>query len=53
VSIESAQQQVQSIVALCTGGSSLDGVFRVATSVQRIMTELNGAVSEEEKSVHN
>jgi hypothetical protein len=29
-------------------GTSLDPVFRVATVVQQIVTELNGAASEEE-----
>jgi len=42
---QSAQQRRQSVVAPCIGGSSPDGVLRVASAVQKIMTELNGAVS--------
>jgi hypothetical protein len=34
-----------------TNGKSLDTIFRVATVVQQIMTELNDAVSEEDKIV--
>jgi len=34
-----------------TGGSSLNSVFRVAIAVQKIMTVLNGAMSEEDKIV--
>jgi len=38
-------------VASCTGDLPLVGVLRVSTAVQQIMTELNDAVSEEEKIV--
>jgi len=34
-----------------SGGSCLDGVFWVSPAVQQIITELNGAVSEEDKRV--
>jgi hypothetical protein len=37
--------------ASCVKSSSLDDMFRVASVVQQIMTQLNGAVSEEEKIV--
>jgi hypothetical protein len=38
-------------VASCTGDLPLVGVLRVSTAVQQIMTELNDAVSEEDKIV--
>jgi hypothetical protein len=46
---KSAQQQSQSAVAPCTGGLSLDSVFRVTRSLQKSMTDINDAVSEEDK----
>jgi hypothetical protein len=39
------------VQATCVKSSSLDDMFRVASAVQQIMTELNGAVPEEEKIV--
>jgi hypothetical protein len=50
---ETAQAQLsgQSVPAPCVTTSSLDDMFKVATVVQQIMTELNGAVSEEHKIV--
>jgi hypothetical protein len=45
------QQTGQSVQAPSVNSSSLDDMFKVATIVQQIMTELNGAVSEENKIV--
>jgi hypothetical protein len=45
------QQTGQSVQATSVKSSSLDDMFRVASAVQQIMTELNDAVSEEEKIV--
>jgi hypothetical protein len=39
------------LAAPTVNGSSVDDMFKVATVVQQIMTELNGAVSEEDKIV--
>jgi hypothetical protein len=50
VRLQSAQQQVQSVVAPCTGGLSVDNMLRVATVVQQIVTTVNAAESEEEKN---
>jgi hypothetical protein len=41
----------QSAQASNVSSASLNNMFRVATAVQQIMTELNGAVSEEDKIV--
>jgi hypothetical protein len=41
----------QLVQAPLVTGSSLDDMFKVTTVVQQIMTELNEAVSEEEKIV--
>jgi hypothetical protein len=43
------QMSGQSVQAPSVGTSSLDDMFKVAAIVQQIMTELNGAVSEEIK----
>jgi hypothetical protein len=40
------QKHSLSVYAPGTNGSSLDNIFRVATIVQQIMTQLNDAVSE-------
>jgi hypothetical protein len=45
------QKTGQSVQAPSVNSSSLDDMFKVATIVQQIMTELNGAVSEENKIV--
>jgi hypothetical protein len=45
------QNTGQSVKAPTVNSSSLDDMFKVATVVQQIMTELNGAVSEEDKIV--
>lgn len=47
---ETAKEQGQTLQAPDTDSSSLD-MFRVATVVQKIVTELNVAVSEEETTV--
>jgi hypothetical protein len=47
---QSVQLQAQSVVTPCTGDSPLD-MLRVATIVQQIVTEVNGAESEEVKIV--
>jgi hypothetical protein len=47
---QSHTQQGQTVQAPNVYSSPLDGMFKVATIVQQ-MTELNGAVSEEEKIV--
>jgi hypothetical protein len=39
------------VQATSVKSSSLDDMFKVASAVQQIMTELNDAVSEEEKIV--
>jgi hypothetical protein len=41
----------QSVQTSSVNSVSLDGMFKVATVVQQIMTELNGAVLEEGKIV--
>jgi hypothetical protein len=41
----------QSVQAPLLNSQSLDNMLRVVTSVQQIMTEVNGAMSEEEKIV--
>jgi hypothetical protein len=46
-----AQAIGQSVQASSATTSSLDDMFKVAVIVQQIMTELNGAVSEENKIV--
>jgi hypothetical protein len=48
---QSAQQQGQSVMAPTTNSFYLDNIFRVATSVQYIMTEINGTMSEKEKTL--
>jgi hypothetical protein len=45
------QQPGQSVQACNVKKSNLDTMFKVASVVQQIMTELNGAVSEETKIV--
>jgi hypothetical protein len=46
-----SQKPGQLVQAPPVNSSSLDNMFKVATVVQQIMTELNGAVSEENKIV--
>jgi hypothetical protein len=41
----------QSVPAVSVNSQSLDNTLRVVTVVQQIMTEFNGAVSEEDKIV--
>jgi hypothetical protein len=48
---QSQQLSGQSVQAPSVTTSSLDDMFKVAAIVQQIMTELNGAVSEENKIV--
>jgi hypothetical protein len=48
---QQAQPAGQSVQISNVNSVSLDDMFKVATVVQQIMTELNSAVSEEEKIV--
>jgi hypothetical protein len=45
------RKQGQSVQAPGGNSSSLNDMLRVATVVQRIMTQINGAMSEEQKTV--
>jgi hypothetical protein len=48
---QQAKPAGQSVQTSNVNSASLDDMFKVATVVQQIMTELNGAVSEEGKIV--
>jgi hypothetical protein len=45
------QETSQSVRAAIVNSQPLDNMLRVVTAVQQIMTELNGAVSDEDKIV--
>jgi hypothetical protein len=48
---EQRQERGQSVRAATVNSQPLDTMLRVVTVVQQIMTEFNGAVSEEDKIV--